>query len=318
MINIKVPLRIGLFGGGTDIKKFYSKEEGSVSNITIDKYIYVSVKRLNNIFDEKFRLNYSKTERVTNINNIRNNIIKNTLIYNKIKSPLYIGSISDVPAGTGLGSSSSFCVGLNLALSNLYNKNLSKKKIAENACHIEINMCKSNIGKQDQYAASIQGFNNFTFTKDKVKIKNLSMKGRPIIEILNKSLLFWTGIKRDSNLILKKQNSKNNWHSSKLKLKELKELNIYFLSMLNNFKNKDFYELLNYSNSIKEDIIKSSKTDLKRIKLELLDNKVKALKLLGAGEGGFFWCVFDSKKDLESFYLKNKEKCMKVNQSNNL
>lgn len=318
MINIKVPLRIGLFGGGTDIEKFYSKEEGSVSNITIDKYIYVSVKRLNNIFEEKFRLNYSETERVLKISNIKNNIIKNTLIYNKIKSPLYISSISDVPAGTGLGSSSSFCVGLNLALGNLYNKNLSKKRIAEDACHIEINMCKSNIGKQDQYAASIQGFNNFTFTKDKVRIKNLSTKKEPIIDILNKSVLFWTGIKRDSNLILKKQNSKNNWNSSKLKLKELKKLNTSFVSMLNNFKNKEFYELLNYSYGIKEDIIKSSNKDLKKIKLELLDNKVKALKLLGAGEGGFFWCIFDSKKDLERFYFKNKEKCMMVKQSYNL
>jgi len=314
MIYVKVPLRIGLFGGGTDIEKFYKSETGSVSNITIDKYIYINAKVLNPTFEEMFRLNYSETERVKNIKLIKNKIIKNTLLFHKIKIPLYISSISDVPAGTGLGSSSTFCVGLNLAINKILNKKINKYKLAENACHIEINMGKSNIGKQDQYAATFKGFNNFTFKKDKVTVTSLKSKLDIINDIFNRSLLFWTGINRDSNLILKKQTDKDNWKKSKIKLQELKKTNFQFLNLLNNFKIKEFYELLNHSFSIKEDIIKSN-NKIRKIKSELLDNNVKALKLLGAGEGGFFWTIFETKKQMNNFYDKNKSKCLKINSS---
>ena len=314
MIYLKVPLRIGLFGGGTDLEKFYKSEPGSVSNITIDKYIYINAKVLNPTFEEKFRLNYSETERVKNIRLIKNKIIKNTLLFHKIKLPLYISSISDVPAGTGLGSSSSFCVGLNLAINKILNNKINKYELAENACYIEIKMGKSNIGKQDQYAATFQGFNNFTFNKDKVTVSSLTNKIEIINDIFDRSLLFWTGINRDSDLILKKQIDKDNWKKSKIRLQELKQTNHYFLNLLNKFKINEFYELLNYSFSIKEEIIKSNKKILK-IKRELFDNNAKALKLLGAGEGGFFWTIFGTKKQMNNFFDKNKNNCLKINSS---
>jgi len=122
----KTPLRISFFGGGTDFKDFYKKYGGKVVGTTIDKYIYVTVKNHEPLFKEGFRLNYFKTERVNQINKIKNNIIRECLKLTKTKPPIYVSVVSDIPAHTGLGSSSSFCVGL---LNALYSaKGISKSQ----------------------------------------------------------------------------------------------------------------------------------------------------------------------------------------------
>ena len=200
-IITKTPLRISFFGGGSDIKKFYLKKRGLIISSTIDKYIYVTIKRHGNTFDEKYRINYQQSENVNKINKIKNNIIRESLKYLKIDEPLYISTIADIPARSGLGSSSSFTIGLLKGLFELKNKKISKKELAELACKIEIDVIKSPIGKQDQYAAAFGGLNKFIFSKNSVSIESLEKKIDPKF-IFQNLQLFFTGIYRSTNSIL--------------------------------------------------------------------------------------------------------------------
>ena len=205
LVISKTPLRVSFFGGGTDIKNFYSKQKGKVISTTIDKYVYVTVKEHGELFRRNFRLNYSKSENKNKLSKIENNIIRETLREIKIKRPIYISSISDVPYRTGLGSSSSFAVGLINALLAFEGRNITKKKIAELACKIEINVLKNPIGKQDQYAATFGGFNLITFNKNSVLVNPLKEKKNFIKMVFDNSVLIYTGNTRSASKILKDQ-----------------------------------------------------------------------------------------------------------------
>ena len=202
----RTPLRISFFGGGSDIKKFYIKNKGLVISSAINKFIYVTIKKHGKTFDERFRLNYQKSENIDKVKDIKNNIIRESLKYLNIDEPLYISTIADIPSMSGLGSSSAFTVGLLKGLFALKNKKINKKKLAELACKIEIDVLKSPIGKQDQYAAAYGGVNRFIFTKENVSILPLEKKIKP--EKLFKNLqLFFTGIYRSSYKVLSSLNS---------------------------------------------------------------------------------------------------------------
>ena len=165
MIISKTPLRISFVGGGTDFSSFYKKNGyGLVVNTSIDKYIYISVKKLNPVFHEKFRLNYSETEMVDHVRNIKNPIIRECIKFLDIDDRLYISTIADVPSSTGLGSSSSFTVGLLNVLYDFKKQKVSPGRLAEEAAHIEIKVLDSPIGKQDHYVASFGGLNKIFFS----------------------------------------------------------------------------------------------------------------------------------------------------------
>ena len=209
IVICKTPLRISLFGGGTDFKNHFIKNPSSVISFTINQYIYIVLKKHNNkLFNEKYRLNYSSVENIRNVQNIKNKIIKNTILFKKINDPLYVSTISDVPGGTGLGSSSAFTVGLLNAINKLQNRNSSKKKLAEEAAHIEIKMCKSPIGYQDQYAVSYGGINKINFNNKKIYVKNLSKYESKINSLINNSICLWVGNTRKANNVLKIQKKK--------------------------------------------------------------------------------------------------------------
>lgn len=195
MIISKTPLRISLIGGGTDMPQFYEKHRGVVLSFAIDKFVYVSV---NKKFDDRLRISYSKTENVDTVDQIENNLIRETLKFAKKRSGLEIVTVADIPgSGTGLGSSSAMTVGL---LNCLY-KNLSPNWLAETAFDIEANYCHLPVGKQDHYASALGGMNFLQFSKDYVNYKPVAYK-----ENLEKyMLLLWTGISRPSSDILTKQ-----------------------------------------------------------------------------------------------------------------
>lgn len=171
MIISRTPLRISFVGGGTDIPAYYKKYGGEVINTAIDKYIYVTV---NKKFDGKVHLRYSKTEQVKNATELQHSIVKACMKLVGVKTGVEIVTISDVPMkGTGLGSSSSLTVGLLNALTRYKGKTITSHELAGMACHVEIDLLKSPIGKQDQYAAAYGGFNHFVFKKNgKVVINN--------------------------------------------------------------------------------------------------------------------------------------------------
>jgi len=301
IIITKTPLRISFVGGGTDIPSFYENNKyGSVISSTINKYLYVIVKKQNKLFDEKFRLNYSITEQVKNIKKIKNPIIKACIQHLKINEPLFIGTISDIPASSGMGSSSTFCVGLLKALYELKNIKKNKKMIAEEAAHIEINILKRNNGKQDHFAASYGGFNRFNFYNNKAIVKKFKLSKINLEKLTDNSLLMWTGITRDASKILKDQNKQIVKNGNKLHelLKLVNELEIIFynkkinIKKIGNILNKNWALKKNFATSItNKKIDKAYKKSIK--------NGAYGGKILGAGGGGFLYLIAPKNKHNE-------------------
>ncbi len=294
-IITRTPLRISFFGGGSDIKKFYIKNKGVVISSTINKFIYVTIKKHGTTFDEKYRLNYQKSENVNKIDRIKNNIIRESLKHLNIDEPLYISTIGDIPAMSGLGSSSAFTVGLLKGLFALKNKKINKKNLAELACKIEIDILKSPIGKQDQYAATYGGINKFIFKKNIVKVVPLQKKINS--ELFFKNLqLFFTGIYRNSYKVLKSINSNSRNQNSIRNIVEKSEIAFKILVKSNkkiNLIGKLFKESWNIKKSLSKKI--TNKT------INLSYNKALRAgavggKIAGAGGGGFLLFITPKKK----------------------
>lgn len=205
MIMSRTPLRVSFAGGGSDIPSYYTRQQGCVVSTAIKKYIYIAV---NKCFDDRIIVRYSKEEKVRTIAELENNLIREALRVVDIRKGVDISATADVPSeGSGLGSSSSFVVGVLHALYAFKGQHVSAKKLAQDACRIEIDILKKPIGKQDQYAAAYGGFNYLQFNPDD------SVYIDPIIchqitkERLRKNLLLlYTGITRSSDTILTKQN----------------------------------------------------------------------------------------------------------------
>ncbi|MDH3234152.1 MAG: GHMP kinase [Alphaproteobacteria bacterium] len=210
MIVTRTPLRVSFFGGGTDLGEFYRREPGAVLSTAINRYVYVTVKRHSDLFFEPIRINYSTSEQVDRIDQIKNNIARECLKLLNIDPPIYVSTVGDVPASTGLGGSSSFAVGLLNALHAFRGERVSPGQLADEACHIEIDVLGEPIGKQDQYAAAFGGMNLFTFKPDDgVTVEHLAMNGSgPMAGLFDSMLMFWTGHQRDTSAVLSEQ-SKN-------------------------------------------------------------------------------------------------------------
>lgn len=311
-VTTRTPLRISFFGGGTDFKNFYKDFSGKVISTTINKYIYVTVKT-QNFFYENYRLNYSSTERVNNVNKIENKIIRECLKYTKISKKLYISTVSDIPDSTGLGSSSAFTVGLLKALYKIDGINKSNQELARIASIIEIKMLKSPIGLQDQYSCAVGGFNEISFLPNNtVKIIKLN-KYFPIKNILKNSSLVWTGNYKKSNLILRDQN-----RNIKRNIKFLKETlertkSIALKIKKKEMKHKDFLFTLKQLWELKKKLSK-------KITNENIENIIKTFshydlgfKVLGAGGGGF---IFVYGKKCKEILIKRNYKTIDVLDSN--
>lgn len=206
VVVTRTPLRVSFAGGGTDLPSFYQREYGAVLSTTIDKYLYVTVKRHGGLFNEGFRLNYSRTEHVGRLEEIENNIARECLRFLAVEPPLYISTVADLPEFSGLGSSSSFAVGLLNALHAYRGERVSAGQLAEEASHIEIDMLQHPIGKQDHYAAAFGGLNFFRFQPEGGVSVEQQRFPRGVLELLfDHLLMFWTGIQRQSTSVLTEQ-----------------------------------------------------------------------------------------------------------------
>lgn len=200
------PQRLSFAGGGTDLPDFYRHHGGAVISATINKYLYVTVKRHSPLFNETYRLSYSKTEHVDTLDEIENDVARECLRLIHVEPPLFIATAADLPASSGLGSSSSFAVGLLYALHTMRGENVSAGQLAEEACHVEIGMLKRPIGKQDQYAAAFGGLNFMTFQPDgRVHLDHIWLPDDGTASLFRNSMLFWTGTQRDAGSILEEQ-----------------------------------------------------------------------------------------------------------------
>src|SRR5574344_1497052 len=203
MIISRTPFRISFAGGGSDLPSFYRREPGAVLSTSIAKYMYIAI---HPFFDKnKIQLKYSKTELVDNIRDINHPICREVLNMYDLKG-VDINSIADVPSGTGLGSSSSFTVGLLNAVRTYIGKATSGEKLAELACKIEIEKVGSPIGKQDQFAAACGGLNLITFYPDDVvNVEKIIMQPQKKIELQNNLFMVYIGGMHSANAILKEQ-----------------------------------------------------------------------------------------------------------------
>ncbi len=295
IVITKTPLRISFIGGGTDMPYFYEKYEGCTVSCAINKYIYVTVKAHEN-FDEKYRLNYSSTEVVNNVNEIKNLRIKEILKYFKIKEPLYINTISDLPSNSGLGSSSSFTIGLIKALVELNNYKLNSNQIAELAFKIESKLSENSLGKQDHYIAVYGGLNIIKYKKNKITVDKINLKKKFLQNFQKKIFLLWTGRQRLASNVLIDQ--KKNFKKNILKLIQIRDLSYVFKKEIikKNPNIKKIGKIIDTSWKIKQNF--SNLITNKHI--NNLYEKTKKMgsyggKLLGAGSGGYILIIASEK-----------------------
>ena len=287
MIISRTPLRVSFVGGGTDLPAFYKEEFGQVLSTAIDKYVYVAIKRQLNIVNYKYRINWSTVEFKNKIEDIEHPIVRCGLSLMEIDFPIEITTFADVPAGTGLGSSSSFTVGLLHALFALKGQRVTKNTLAKMAADIEVNRLKRHMGKQDHYAAAYGDINVFSFHADEnVVIDPVFYKAETKRIIENNLMLFYTGKQRDAGHILKDQ-VKNTPKKFQV-LKDMRNFVPTLRSLLESDNLSDFGHILHKSWLLKKTItekISSQKID-QYYQLALQAGALGG-KLLGAGGGGF-------------------------------
>ena len=191
------------------MRKYYKNDYGQVLSSAIDKYVYVVVKRQIGIVEYKYRVNWSKVEFKNKIQDIEHPIVKEVLKKFKIDFPIEITTFADIPAGTGLGSSSSFAVGLINAVSALKGERMTKYELAEMGAKIEVDILKRNMGKQDHYPAAFGGMNKISFYKDEsVKIEPVLVSKASYDRLFDNLIMLFTKQKRDASTILKSQDQK--------------------------------------------------------------------------------------------------------------
>jgi D-glycero-alpha-D-manno-heptose-7-phosphate kinase len=288
MIISRTPYRISFFGGGTDYPVWYRENGGAVLATTIDKYCYVSCRYLPPFFEHKHRVVYSKVENVKDISQIEHPSVRATLEYMGIKDGMEIHHDGDLPARTGLGSSSSFTVGMLHSLYALKGLMPTKLRIAKEAIHVERNILGENVGSQDQVLAAFGGLNKIDFNADdNFRLTPIIMAHDRLQELNNHIMLIFTGFSRFASTIAKSQIE--NTHKKKSELTRMYNMVDEAIEILTDGRNiHDFGELLHESWKLKRsltDKISTSQID------DIYETARKAGaiggKLLGAGGGGF-------------------------------
>lgn len=286
MVITRTPLRISFCGGGTDLPKYYENSEspGRVFSATIDKYIYII---LNRKFDGKIRVSYSITENVETVDDIRHDLVRNTMKAFNMGSGWEIVSVADIPGhGSGLGSSSAFTVGLINAIQHeILGPNHVLPK-AEMACNIEIVKCGKPIGKQDQYACSLGGMNEFCFGQDGRVWAQPITNQKSIRGLHNNLMLFYLGQRKDKD-ILRQQNSLMNDEKMKSMAMMAELANEAYLEM----ETGNFYaigQLLDINWELKRTLSPGiSNAKIQNIYARAMRYGAKGGKVLGQGGGGF-------------------------------
>ena len=302
MIITRTPFRVTLGGGGTDLPSYYEKHGGFIFAAGIDKYMFIDVARP--FVDSLVRVKYSKSETVEHINDLQHDIAKEVLRFTGIENNIDVSSLADVPAGTGLGSSSCYSVGLLHAIHALKHEYISLSQLAEEDFKIEAEILKRPIGKQDPYMAALGGLTVIDIGKDgsvKVRKANVSME---VADELNQNiLLFFTGVTRSADIILSEQ--------TKAAAEDKKEVigSMHYIKEIG-------YEILEAVESGDIDMVgrkfdahwqhkkkisnKMSNPEFDRIYAEALSHGALGGKISGAGGGGFF-----------AFYVPNNHRAFR-------
>jgi len=218
MLITCTPFRVSFFGGGTDLPNFCEKEVGKVLSTTIAAHMYITIHQLSVLYPFKIRVSYSRTELAMEPEEIQHPVVRECLKMLKIKQPIEITSIADIPSQTGLGSSSSFTVGLLHALHAFQGELITPEQLAEEACRVEIELLGEPIGKQDQYAAAFGGLRKYTFLKGEGVIAHpIICRQETLIRFFDSLMMFYLGGTRAASEILREQNLRTDHNMNNLR-----------------------------------------------------------------------------------------------------
>lgn len=298
MIITRTPFRITLGGGGTDLPSYYSKYGGFIFSFTMDKYMYLNVNRP--CIDKLIRVKYSESETVNSTKELKHEIARACLEKLNIKDNIEISSIADLPAGSGLGSSSTYTVGLLNALHCLKRDHLPIKDLAEEACKVEMDILEKPMGKQDQYLAAFGGFLIMEIARDgHVEVSNANLNVSTIDNLKRNLLVFYTGKQRENKKILGEQNKATNNKKRDVlnSLHYIKESGYKILEIVESGNITDlgimFDEHWHYKKKLANGISNPYFDEIYEVAKK---NGVIGGKLSGAGGGGFF-----------TFYCENNQ-----------
>ena len=300
MIITRSPLRISLGGGGTDLPSYYREHGGFVLSAAIDRYVYIT---LHETFQREYLIKYSATEVTQTIDEIKHPIIREALRMVPVAAPhLEIVSLSDIPAGTGLGSSGSFTVALLRALHTLNKDFVPRQVLAEQACHIEIDLLKEPVGKQDQFIASFGGITAFEFRQDgSVQVTPLALSNETLYNLEDNLLLFFTGFTRSASAILAEQDSRTRGGDTKMldHLHQIKQFGYESKAALECGDLRRFAAIMHEHWERKKYRSKSmTNSQIDGYYQLARDNGALGGKLIGAGGGGFLMFYTEDKTRL--------------------
>jgi D-glycero-alpha-D-manno-heptose-7-phosphate kinase len=300
MIITRSPMRISLGGGGTDLPSYYQDHSGFLIAAAIDKYVYIT---LHQTFVKELIIKYSKLERVESIDQVEHPIIREALKYVGVGAPhLEITSMADIPAGTGLGSSGSFTTALLKGLHTLKKNLIHPRELAEEACHIELNLLNEPIGKQDQYIAAYGGITCFRFLPNgTVEAWPLNIDQETLYNLEDNLLLFFTGYSRSASAILQEQDKKSKDKDADMtsNLHFIKELGFQSKEALEKGDLHQFAELMNIHWEHKKKRSGNMSNNHIDDWYELArKNGALGGKMIGAGGGGFLMFYADDKVKL--------------------
>ena len=305
MIITRTPFRISFFGGGTDYPIWYEKHEGMTISTTINKYSYITIRELPPFFKFKHRIRYFLKEEVNSLDQIKHPVVRVATKLLKIKKGIEIVHTADLPARSGVGSSSTFTVGLLNALNAFNNKMISKRELAENAINLEQNILGEAVGSQDQTIASFGGFNLITFNKNRnFEVKEILISQNRLQSLQKNLILCFTGFPRTAKIIAKEQIKSTPF--KEIELHKMNEITNEAKEILNNDKISidEFGKLLNEQWYLKRSLTKFiSNKKIDKIYNAAMSAGALGGKLLGAGGGGFL--LFYVKKKNQKKVLEN-------------
>ena len=313
MIITRTPFRVSLFGGSKDYKSYYEKYGASLIGFCIDKYSYINTRYTPDILNHHTRVTYSKTEVVNNNQEIEHDGVRGVLSYLGIDDGIEINHFSDLPAQTGIGSSSSFIVGLLKAVKYLQSgrkDTRSKRFYADAAIYIERELLNECGGIQDQIWASYGGFNSISLKRDGYTVRPMSLSTEFLNKFRDHSLLIYTGRSRKSFAIAKSHDTKSS-EESKHNIKSIAE------DAYKAFENEDLFTigyLLNKSWAAKKSISSMITSDpVDELYEDLMSNGMTGGKLLGSGGSGFIFGIFENTKDRNDMLNKYHKLNIKYN-----
>ena len=300
MIISKTPVRISFFGGGTDYPEYFNEYGGSVLSTTIDKYVYITINKIGGLLDEKYRIAYKKVELCNTIEDIEHPSVRETLRNMNIEDGLDINIFSDLPARTGLGSSSSFTVGLLNALYAFEGKVKSKLDYAKEAIYIEKDILQENVGVQDQFAAAVGGLNYMKLSSSGYEVNPIILSKERKRQLDSNLLLYYTGISRFATEVLKEQVENTKKKKVMIELKDIYDMVQDGMKILSDsaIPLSDFGYLLDKTWQAKKKLSSAiSSGSIDEMYEIAMRSGAFGGKLLGAGGGGFFLFYVDGEKE---------------------